>query len=61
MTTLTESIKPFSFRREEMAIGKIVDGKFVQDRKVWNVTKYYLSDNLSRLPNNLSPILSLQG
>lgn len=39
MTTLTESIKPFSFRREEMAIGKIVDGKFVQDRKMWNVTK----------------------
>jgi len=39
MTTLTESIKPFSFRREELAIGKIVDGAFVQDRKFWNVTK----------------------
>lgn len=39
MTTLTESIKPFSFRREEIAVGAIVDGKFVQDRKLWNVTK----------------------
>ena len=40
MKTIEITIRPYCYRREEIAVGTIdADGNFVQDRKLWNVTK----------------------
>lgn len=38
-TTIETTIRPYSYRREEIQVGQFVDGEFVQDRKFFNVLK----------------------
>jgi hypothetical protein len=33
------TIRPYSSREQEIAIGAIINGEFQQDRKLWNVSK----------------------
>lgn len=39
MVTIEATIRPYSYRREEIQVGRMIDGRFVQERGVWNVLK----------------------
>jgi hypothetical protein len=36
---IEKSISPNSYRREELQVGQMIDGKFVQERGLWEVRK----------------------
>src|SRR2546429_6368014 len=36
---IEKSISPNSYRREELQVGRMIDGKFVQERGLWEVRK----------------------
>lgn len=39
MKTIEVTIQPYSYKREEVQVGEIIDGEFVQKRGIWNVLK----------------------
>lgn len=39
MATIEITIRPYSWRREEIQVGRMVAGCFVQERGIWNVLK----------------------
>lgn len=39
MATIEITIRPYSYRREEIQVGRMVDGQFVQEKGIWNVLK----------------------
>lgn len=39
MKSIEVTIRPYSARREELQVGRLIDGQFVQEKGIWNVLK----------------------
>lgn len=39
MASIEITIRPYSYRREEIQVGRMIDGRFIQEKGIWNVLK----------------------